>query len=173
MTRKIDSWLVDAYDELLAYPQNQWGWCLPDIRILHLDLRMLSGMWVIAQAFRYEHLAIACVYILFALPIFYLWARDRMQLVSSARLWDVPAVRQDHRILAFLQRDTRVAFRILGLWIVILFAVLSIATSGGPVTTAFLIFAVFDTADDYAKCALPRDPEEKMKNFKEAYGGTL
>lgn len=173
MIRKIDSWLVDAYDELLAYPQKHWGWYLPEIRIVHLDLRMLSMMWIVLQVIRHEHITVACVFIFLVLSVFLFWVMDRRQLASSARLWDVPAVRQGHRVLALLRRDTWVVFRIIDLWVVVLFAVLSIATSGGPVITAILIFAVFDAAEDYAKCALPRDPEEKARNFKEAYGGAL
>lgn len=173
MIRKIDNWIIDAYDELLAYPQKHWGWYLPEIRIVHLDLRMLSVVWIVVQVFRHEHIAVASVYTFFALLHFLFWARDRRQLASSARLWDVPAVRQGHRILALLRRDTWVAVRILDLLFVAVTAILSVASLGYPLITALLIFAVFDAAEDYAKCALPRDPEEKAKNFKEAYGGAL
>lgn len=173
MFGRIDSWLVDAYDELLAYPQKYWGWYLPELRIVHLDLRVLSVVWVIVQAFRHEYIAVASAYTFFALPIFWFWVRDRRQLDSSARWWDVPAVRDAYRILALLRREKWAIFRILDLWFVVFFVVLSIATSGGPMATALLIFAVIDIAGDYAECALPRDPEEKAKNFKEAYGGAL
>lgn len=173
MIGKIDSWLVDAYDELLAYPQKHWGWYLPEIRIVHIDLKVLSVVWVVVQAIRHEHIAVASACIFFALLAFWFWARYRRQLALSARLWDVPAVRQGYRVLAFLLRNTWTAFRMIDLWIVVLFAVLSIATSGGPMITALLIYAVFDAAEDYAKCALPRDPEEKARKFKEAYGGAL
>lgn len=173
MFGRIDSWLVDVYDELLAYPQKQWGWYLPEIRIVHLDLKVLSLAWVIVQVIRYEDIAIACAYTFLVLPVFWFWVKDRRQLVSSIQLWDVRAVREGYRILALLRRDTWMIFRIIDLWVVVFLAVLSITTSGGPVITAFLIFTMLDTAEDYAKCALPRDPEESAKNFKEAYGGAL